>query len=658
MESVATRSTVPGTRMLRRVDGATLSIWALVGTIVLYLAIDGGGYDIVVRSQVGVVVWWVVLIGAAWGVLPAGRLSRAAWIALTLFGAFVVWTALASTWSESSERSLQDLSLVACYLGILLLGLAVYRERSRAIRHAVGALSAAVVVVAVLALLSRLRPDLFPAAQQTGSFLPGSGDRLSWPLNYWNALAALMALGLPLLLGISTSARNLRTQAAAAGGIPAVTLCGYLTFSRGGAIAAAAAVVVFIALAPERVPKLATVLVSAAGSAVLIVGSVHRGAIEQGLANGAARHEGSTLLLATVLVCVGVAVIQAGIGLAVRHGAPLRVPTVSVSVSRPRVLLGAGAVICVIAALVAGVPTALSHAWRDFKNPTAAILREDSIGRFGSVSGNGRYEYWKVAVDATSGHRLLTGNGPGTFQLVWLPRAPFESYVQDAHSLYVETLSDVGIIGLALLVAFLAVVLRTALRTVVRSRFDARTQAAGLTAALVAFCVSAAFDWIWQVPALPAAFLLLAAAALAPRVEKPASVEASFRAIRAGLGVVAVLCLVAIAVPLATTNAVRSSQAASASGNQTLALADARAAVRVESGAASPQIQAALVEELQGDPQAALISARRAAADEPANWSTWLIISRLEAETGNPHQALAAFIRARSLNPNSEVFKQ
>ena len=142
--------------MLRRVDAAALSIWALVGTIVLYLAIDGGGYDIVVRSQVGVVVWWVVLIGAAWGLLPAGRLSRAAWAALALFGAFVVWTALATTWSESSERSLQELSLVACYLGILLLGIAIYRDRSRAVRHAVGAVGAAVVVVAVLALISRL----------------------------------------------------------------------------------------------------------------------------------------------------------------------------------------------------------------------------------------------------------------------------------------------------------------------------------------------------------------------------------------------------------------------------------------------------------------------------------------------------------------------
>ena len=656
MESVATRTAAPGASMFRRVDAAALSVWALVGTIVLYLAIDGGGYDIVVRSQVGVVILWVVLIAAAWGVLPAGRPIRAAWAALTLFGAFVAWTALATTWSASSERSLDELSRVACYLGILLLGIAIHRDRARAVRHTVGAVGTAVVVVAVLALISRLRPDLFPAAQQTEAFLPGSAGRLGWPLNYWNALAALMALGLPLLFAIATSARTLRAQAAAAAGIPVLALCGYLTFSRGGAIAAAAAVIVFLALAPERIPKLATALVTAGGSAVLVIGSIHRSAIEQGLTTAAAKHEGSTLLLAVVLVSAGVAVIQAGIGLAVRHGTPPRMLTVPPN--RARLLIGVGAVLCVVAALLAGVPAALSHAWRDFKNPTAAILREDSIGRFGSVSGNGRYEYWKVAVNATSGHHLLTGNGPGTFQLIWLPRAPYYSYVQDAHSLYVETLSDVGIIGLALLIGFLGIVLGNAVRMVVRSRFEARIQAAGLTAAMIAFCVSAAFDWIWQVPVLPAAFLLLAAAALAPGVRKPVLGRGSFRVTRPGLGALAVACLIAIAVPLATTNAVRSSQAASASGKQTLALTDARAAARLESGAASPQIQAALVQELVGNPQAALVSARDAATDEPANWSTWLIISRLEAEVGHPHQALTAFIRARSLNPNSPVFNQ
>jgi hypothetical protein len=659
METVATtRSETRSPRALARVDARALSAWVLVGGIVLYLAIDGGGYDLVVRSQVGIVVWWFVLVGAALGLLPATRVSRVAWGGLALFGGFVAWTALASTWSLSSERSLAELSRVACYLGVMLLAILIHRDRERAVRHTVNALGAAIVLVAALALASRLRPDLFPAAQQTPSFLTGTQGRLGWPLNYWNALGALVALGLPLLLSVATSARRIGTQAAAAAGIPIVVLCGYLTFSRGSAIAASAALIVFIALSPERIPKLATVFVTAAGSAALIAGAVHRSAIEHGLVNAAAKHQGATLLIAVILVCAGVALAQAGIGLAVRHATPPR--WLVIPRRRARVLVLGGVAACVVVALLAGAPTRISHAWHDFQHPTAAALHQDSIVRFGSVSGNGRYDLWKVAVDATSGH-LLGGHGPGTFQLVWLPRAPYDSYVQNAHSLYLETLSDVGIVGLVLLVAFFVLVVGAAVRLAIRSRYEARVRPAAVVAGMVAFLISCAFDWMWQVPALPAAFLLLAAAVLAPRskgaADDPVKRFSGRVAVRLSVVVLAVACLVAIAVPLATTNAVRQSQAAAAGGNRTLALSDARAAARVEPGAASPQIQLALVLELQGEYGEALVPARRATSDEPDNWSNWLIVSRLDAEAGHPAASLTAFRRARSLNPKSPIFK-
>ena len=56
-------------------------IWCLAGGLILYLGLQGGGYDLVVRSNAGVVVWWVVLVAAAWGILPAGRVTRGAWTA-------------------------------------------------------------------------------------------------------------------------------------------------------------------------------------------------------------------------------------------------------------------------------------------------------------------------------------------------------------------------------------------------------------------------------------------------------------------------------------------------------------------------------------------------------------------------------------------------
>lgn len=655
MESVATRTEASHSPISRRIDGSVVAIWALAGGLVLYLAVDGGGYATVVHSQVGVFVWWIVLVGAAVGLLPVARLSRVAWTAVGLFGAFVAWTALGATWSLSVERSLADLSLVAGYLGVLVLGVSIHRDRDRAIRHTLAALASAIVVVAILALLSRLRPGLFPGAEQTASFLPGTSRRLGWPLNYWNALAALLALSLPLLLAIATSARTLYAQATASAAIPLIALCGYLTFSRAAALAGAVALLAFIALAPARLPKLATIVVAGVGSAALIAGATHRSAIEHGFVNAAARHQGATLLFPIILVCAGVALAQVGIGLAVRHATPPRL--LVVPPDRARWLLAGAVALLIVVALAAGAPSKLSHAWRDFKNPNSASLSQASLSRFGTVSGNGRYDYWKVAVKATGG-RVLQGSGPGTFQLLWLPRATYFSYVQNAHSLYVETFAEEGIVGLGLLVGFFALVLVSAIRLVIRTRDAARVRAAGAAAALLTFMVSAAFDWIWQVPALPAAFLLLAAAVLAPslrRTPRPAP-KATMLAVRAGAVVVALACLVAIGVPLASSNAVQASRTAASRGDPVAALRDAHEAATIEPSAASAQLQLALVEELQGAVPSAISAAQRATRDEPQNWDAWLILSRLEAEGGHPPASVLAYQRARSLNPRSPLF--
>lgn len=672
--SLASRATVPtevsppGSKrheqsgLDRASRAATSGIWewTLAGGVVLYLAADGGGYDQVVNSQVGIVVWWIVLLWAAAGLLPRARLTRAAWGALCLFAAFVAWSALSSIWSLSVERTLEDTSLVAGYLGILALGITLHQDRERAIRDTANAIAAAITFVAALALASRLIPGLFPAAKQTGSFIPGSNNRLAWPLNYWNALAALMALGVPLLLAAATGARTLAGRAAAAAGLPLVALCGYLTFSRGGAIAGVVAVLAFFVLTSQRIPKLATALVAGAGAAVVVASAASRPAIENGLRDSAARHQGATLIVILVLVCVGVALAQLGVSAAARRLERSR----SLAVPRrlAQVLLAAGAVVVIVAAVAGGAPHRLSHAWQDFKRPTAAALTQNSLDRFGAASGNGRYQYWRVAV-RYAGHHPLDGGGAGTFQLIWLPRATIAGSVQNAHSLYVETLAELGIIGLALLVGFLVLVLAMGVRSVVQASATVhagdspRVYAAGVAAAMVTLCVSAASDWIWQVPVLPAAFLLLSAAVLASHGRSRPAGGRRWPS-RTALVAAAVACLVAIAYPLAVTSAVRRSQTAASAGNSSAALGQARTAVRLESASASAQLQLAVVLEDRHDLSAALAAARHATRDEPSNWSAWLVRSRLEAENENVTAAVAAYRRARSLNPRSSLFAQ
>src|SRR5215207_4087708 len=90
-------------RILDRVRelGPLAAGYALPFLLVFYLGLEGGGYDAVVRSEIGIAVWWIILLGVLVGLLPTARLPRLAWIGLGLLLAFGAWTTLGITWSES-----------------------------------------------------------------------------------------------------------------------------------------------------------------------------------------------------------------------------------------------------------------------------------------------------------------------------------------------------------------------------------------------------------------------------------------------------------------------------------------------------------------------------------------------------------------------------
>jgi len=153
-------------RLTARLDPTAIAAWTLGFAIVAYLALSNGGYDTIVRSQVGIAVWWIVLLGALAGVLPA-RIGAAGWVAIGLLAGFALWTGLAIGWSESAERSTIELGRVAAYLGVLVLALAI--QGRTAARHTINGLACAIGFVTLLAVLSRLHPQWFPANEHTSS---------------------------------------------------------------------------------------------------------------------------------------------------------------------------------------------------------------------------------------------------------------------------------------------------------------------------------------------------------------------------------------------------------------------------------------------------------------------------------------------------------
>src|SRR4051794_3189629 len=96
---------------------------AFVGTmaVVLYYALRGGSYDIVIRQEEAVVVWWVVGLGWATGVFPRARLPRTSLLPLAALSALLLWTALSLSWTESDERTVAEVARIIHYAGLLTL---------------------------------------------------------------------------------------------------------------------------------------------------------------------------------------------------------------------------------------------------------------------------------------------------------------------------------------------------------------------------------------------------------------------------------------------------------------------------------------------------------------------------------------------------------
>src|SRR3954469_22997800 len=178
------------------VQWEVLAAWAASFGLVLYLALRGGGFDSIVRGEVGVLVWWVVLLFAVIGLVP--RLTPWAWGSAGALAGLAIVAALGIAGSASQEQTVSEVARVVSYLGVLLL--AITLQGRAGARHLVHGVAAAIGVVTVLAVLSRFHPQAFPH-NDLATFLPASARRLSYPLNYWNAQAAFMAMGAMLPLG-------------------------------------------------------------------------------------------------------------------------------------------------------------------------------------------------------------------------------------------------------------------------------------------------------------------------------------------------------------------------------------------------------------------------------------------------------------------------
>jgi len=650
-----------------RRDWGEIATWLLAAILVVYLGLKHGGYDPIPRDQVGIAVWWGLLLGVGVEALPVPGRTRAGLVALGLLAGFAAWTALSLGWSESNERTATELARVVTYLGVLALGISMATRRRGAARHVLGGVTFGLALLAALGVLSRLHMAWFPA-NELGKVLPGIEieRRLGYPLGYSSAMGALAGMTLPLLVAATSWPRRLAVQALAAAAIPIAGLTLYLATSGTGAAVAGAALLAFFLLSPDRLPKLLTLAIGTGGGAILAAVLHSRDALSRGLPTPAAEHQGTEVLWIALAVCAGVALTQVLIGLALRR---LDRPSL-LGIQRREALIATAVVLAfaIPVAIAAGAPHELSHRWEVFKGRGNGPGKEPSgASSILDFHGSGRYQFWESAVDASK-TATWKGIGPGTFEFWWLQNGSYRGYVRNAHSLYLENLAELGIPGLLLIAGFVFSVIGIGAARSLRAPPDERLPLAAATAGAAGFAMAAALDWVWQLGALPVAFMLLAAVAVSGfSLREPRSGHNRRRrrrrqrnrnwTQRVAVALVAAVAIFAIWRPLQEATAIRQSWTDAANGDLTGALDHARDAADAQPDAALPHLQEALIFEQRGRLPAAAAAAKVATDKESANWRNWLVLARIEAERGRVGPALRAFSHAQGLNAMSGLLK-
>jgi tetratricopeptide (TPR) repeat protein len=612
-------------------------VFATALALPVYYGVRGGSYDVLVRHEEALVLWSVLGVGFAFGVLPRARWRRSLWIPLGALAAVVALLLVSLVWTASDGRTVEEVTRLSHYGGIVLLGLAGLSRHTW--RAAAAGLSTGLVVVCAIALASRL--ELFGFEDEVASYFDPS--RLSYPLDYWNATAAWAAMALAALVAWSAHARQPLLRGLTLAAAPLAGLAAYLSYSRAGVVGVAVGVVSVCILSRNRWSVSLNAAAAAAAIAFAILVVRDHPEIADGT-GGAGAGAVALALLAGGFGCAAVAVIGAITGL----------DRVRMNRRLARLGIGTAAVVGTLLLVTAGRP-ALEEGWREFSQQRSVASGADPSARL-TAAGGTRYEIWDAAIDAFRS-APVEGIGAGTFELWWAESGGAEEFVRDAHSLYLEQLAETGFPGFALLLVFVGGLLALALRA--RKEQDRAVDvgaAAATISVFIVYLIHAGVDWMWEVTAVSmvgfGAISIAVASAAPARRARPAAPLRRWS--------VVALCLASVLVQvpgLVSTARSRSSAAELARGDSLAAFRLADEAVAAEPWASPPYLARANAAAALGRFDRTRADLLAAIEREPTNWRPWLLLARLELRTGDRERAFDAFSEARRLNPRSQLLR-
>lgn len=608
---------------------------AAIAAPTVYLSFNAGGFFPFAPALVAVLALLALALRITTVERPFAGIGPPAAVAIAGLALFALWTLMSGFWSDSWGRALVEFDRALLYVAVLTFFAAAPWRRQR-LRALLAGLTVAIVGVSAVALVTRVLPEVWPLASNVAE------DRLSYPLTYWNALGLLACTG---MLGALHFAAHEREPAwarvAASAALPLLGATLYFTLSRGSMGVFVLGVAVYLAIARPRgaLPALAAALPSLA---IVFYAGYRADALTSATpASARAVEQGHKVAVAVLGAIVLAAILRAVL---LRFDARMRAPAWRLPV-RPWIAATGLAVVVVAALLVSGLP---QRAIDDFGNTNAISNLSDQRSRLLSASNNGRFEHWRVAIDAFEAHPLL-GTGAGTYQLQWAEHRTSSFTVINAHSLYAQVLGELGIVGLLLLLTALVAL---AVGLARRARGDDRAVVGAVIAMTAAWAVHAGIDWDWEMPAVTLSVFALGGAAIAGSGATGVVPQASWLQRGTPRLVLGLCCLLLAVTPALLGLSQRQLDRASAAFDRNdcnAAIDHGLASISLLGTRPQPYALVGLCDVRLGADQLGVQMLERAVARDPDDWEYHYGLALAQAAAGQDPRAAAR--RAKQLNP-------
>lgn len=569
-----------------------------------------------------------VVVGS--GGLPR-RLGRSETVALVAMSALTVWAFASIAWADVRGDAWYGADRLLLYLATFSLFL-VLRWRTTT---AMVVLAAYVLGVAGVAVLTLARAS----SGDTDLFLAG---RLSYPTGYPNANAAffLSAFWVALVLATRRST-GVPLRVAAATAATLLAQIALLSQSRATLAAFPVTALLLLLVLPGRVRTGTGVTVSIV--VVAVTWSTHVAVFD------AAENGGLDLETVVERSCGLIAVTSAVIALATLVWA--LVDNRALLSHRRQRLLERFAIVAGAVALVGATAAVV----------TAVAVTDGTKAHFSAGFGayNNRGDFWRVAMDGFEQNPLL-GIGADNFSVDYIRDRRSDEEPAYPHSLEIMVLSQLGLVGGLLFVAFLG-----AAGVAVLPRGHEEPAATTVVGAALAgsmyFFVHASVDWFWEIPALGApAFALLGLALSVRTCARRGEAVSSVRAPAPVLGIavaVAGAAAVACALPWLSQRQIDRALAVWRSDPNS-AYAHLERARSLDPLSAQPDLVAGVIAARLDDRARMLALFRRSLERNPRSWYAQLEHGLAESVVGRQQAAIEGVRRAIELNPRDPLLRK